>query len=363
MDDANAGTGPAGDTGPETSALADELTRVRGRGLNEVDEVRGRPGATGRQEALRLPGLDRLRAARGVGRGSRALDLRVLLWDGLAEFGREFPGDAAVIRSLYFDDDGRPPPPRGASLLLRQARGEVSESAFRRRQRGLLERFAAFLLAREASASQEGPQPSDAAAVASPVAGAEEPAAPQTVRPRSEPSAREATPHDPGAEDRPGTAATRSRSRLAGAVLAVLVAAAAVLLTLLVTELAESADPDPGADETERADDGPVSAPIRFNSLGGTTSKVIDLYDDPRVPSDQATKTATYLDGQTSRAWCVTRGRTVTSDVARGEEDRSSDRWLLVDGPPDVTAYATLTYLDVDPADLARLPVCPADPD
>jgi len=357
MDDASAGTGPAGgagdagDAGAEVSALADELTRVRGRGLNEVDEVRGRPGATGRQDALRLPGLDRLRVARGVDRGSRALDLRVLLWDELEEFGREFPGDATVIRSLYFDDDGRPPPPRGASQLLRQARGEVSESAFRRRQRGLLERFAAFLLAREpgGDAAALAPHPTDP--------GVATPAGPGTVAETAETAGPDPSDPEPSSSPAP-SASPGSRTRLRGAVLAALVALAVVLLTLVVADLAGPADSESGDDE-EGTEDTAVSVPIRFNSLGGTTSKAIDLYDDPRVPSEQTTKTATYVDGQAGRARCKTRGRTVTSDVARGEEDRSSDWWLLVDGPPDVTAYATVTYLDVDPDDLARLPACP----
>lgn len=97
---------------------------------------------------------------------------------------------------------------------------------------------------------------------------------------------------------------------------------------------------------------------IRFNSLGGTTSTVVQVYAGAGVSNHDRTAVAIYNHGDTVAVSCKEVGRLVSSDTAAGEESRSTDLWvrLAVDGPEP--QFATLTYADIDPEALTKLGTC-----
>lgn len=110
----------------------------------------------------------------------------------------------------------------------------------------------------------------------------------------------------------------------------------------------------PGSDDAMSAD-----APIlvTFDALGTTGTQVIQVYAGPGDSPEDRQVTGTYMSGMTAPVTCQARGRTIRSDTAAGEPDRTYDVWLRIDAPGP-SQFATLTYTSLEPADLMDLPTC-----
>lgn len=100
-----------------------------------------------------------------------------------------------------------------------------------------------------------------------------------------------------------------------------------------------------------------AGAAFRFDDLGGGSS-VIEVFAGVTSSPADRTVAGTFRSGQTTTALCKTTGRTVTSNPSSGERPKQSNVWVQVAGSPGKTSYATLTYGDISPTALARLPEC-----
>lgn len=98
-----------------------------------------------------------------------------------------------------------------------------------------------------------------------------------------------------------------------------------------------------------------------FDSLGGTGSKVIQVYAGPGSLDVDREVTGTFQSGQTIRALCKANGRKVSSDPSAGEPARNSTTWIRIAGTPEVKQFATMVYGKMATAALAKLPTCPID--
>ena len=94
-----------------------------------------------------------------------------------------------------------------------------------------------------------------------------------------------------------------------------------------------------------------------FDDLHGG-SPIIEVY--PGVTNSSADKQAngSFNDGDSVPAECKTEGRMVHSNPGLGEEDRSSDDWIRIQGSPGETQYATAVYAENPSELLGRLPDC-----
>lgn len=94
---------------------------------------------------------------------------------------------------------------------------------------------------------------------------------------------------------------------------------------------------------------------IVFDDLHGG-SPYIQVY--PGVTDTAADKqpNGVYNDGDTAQAECKTEGRAVHSDPSVGEEDRTSNDWVKLQGSP--AQYATAVYIENPAALLNELPDC-----
>lgn len=120
--------------------LATELSRLRQRGIDHVDDHydRKRPVAS--------PILDDLAEVGGL--PYRAGRLKAFLAARLDDFGVTNVDSANFVRRLFYDkQDNAPGPSRPAGLLASARRSlQIEASTFRRMQRQHLILFAAFLL-------------------------------------------------------------------------------------------------------------------------------------------------------------------------------------------------------------------------
>lgn len=100
-------------------------------------------------------------------------------------------------------------------------------------------------------------------------------------------------------------------------------------------------------------------AKLIFDGLGGS-EPVIMVYKGVGDTSSAKKHTGTFYSGDTAVAQCKTEGRTVQSDPASGESERSSDDWIRVEKSPDPTdtAYATAVYVEHPHELLEKLPEC-----
>ena len=96
---------------------------------------------------------------------------------------------------------------------------------------------------------------------------------------------------------------------------------------------------------------------LTFDDLGGG-SPIIEVY--PGVQDTPADKkyNGTFNSGDTALAECRTDGREVHSNPAVGEEDRSSNQWIRIDGAPGQIEYATAVYVQNPEALLRQLQDC-----
>lgn len=99
-------------------------------------------------------------------------------------------------------------------------------------------------------------------------------------------------------------------------------------------------------------------AQIRFNSLGGTTSRIVAVYRGPGITPADRVAVGTYPHGEVAFAICKVLGRKIVSDTQSGEEPRASNTWVRINTALAEPMFATLTYVDIDPAALVALPNC-----
>ena len=124
-----------------------------------------------------------------------------------------------------------------------------------------------------------------------------------------------------------------------------------------VQEASSAASLGDGAPGSSAADPADTRALVTFDALGASGTQVIQVYAGPGGTPEDREVTGTYMSGMTAPVSCQAQGRTIRSDTAAGEPDRTFDIWLRIDapGPPQ---FATLTYTSLEPADLAKLPTC-----
>lgn len=148
--------------------------------------------------------------------------------------------------------------------------------------------------------------------------------------------------------------ATQLRARAwAGAVAAVILV---VLVVLVVVVVSRAAPPTPTVLVPSSA---AVEVPVRFNALGGSSSRYLKVYAGVTSAATDMEATGTFPDREVASATCQKTGRTVISDTNAGEEPRRSNMWVRLQTSSEKPMYATLTYADVAPGDLAKLPLCP----
>jgi hypothetical protein len=94
-----------------------------------------------------------------------------------------------------------------------------------------------------------------------------------------------------------------------------------------------------------------------FDDLGGDSS-VIKVYPGPKDMAKDRVFNGTYNDGDSVGTECKTEGRTVHSDTATGEQDRSSNEWIKIQGSPGETQYATAVYVENPEKLLSELEPC-----
>jgi hypothetical protein len=94
-----------------------------------------------------------------------------------------------------------------------------------------------------------------------------------------------------------------------------------------------------------------------FDSLGGGPSTVM-VYPGVTEVSADTHENGTFPDGSKVPAECATDGRDVHSVTSLGEEPRSSDQWILIDGTPGETQYASAVYIEHPDTLLNQLPRC-----
>jgi len=152
--------------------------------------------------------------------------------------------------------------------------------------------------------------------------------------------------------------ATQLRARAwAGAVAAVtLVVLVVVVVHHLLNSPSRAAPPTPTVLVPSSA---AVEVPVRFNALGGSSSRYLKVYAGVTSAATDMEATGTFPDREVATATCQKTGRTVISDTSAGEEPRRSNRWVRLQTSSGKPMFATLTYADVAPKDLAKLPLCP----
>jgi hypothetical protein len=122
-------------------------------------------------------------------------------------------------------------------------------------------------------------------------------------------------------------------------------------------EVGPSASGSPTVVGTDLGIPDAISPRLVFDDLHGG-SAIIEVY--PGVTNAAADRQAngSFNDGDSVPAECKAKGRTVHSNPALGEEDRSSDDWIRIQGSPGEIQYATAVYVE-NPGELLRdLPDC-----
>jgi hypothetical protein len=297
--------------------LVDELTRARRRGLDRLDSVHHG------QVPIDVPILERLaRQYAGDGQSDRIAPIRKLLWDALAAWGEaDHRDEAAFVRGLFFTTDGSSPGRHASPKVLREVvRAGQPEEAFRRRREDLFRLFAIHLVS-FAAIRQPPPPP------------------PPPRRP--------------------------ARWQVAGVALLVLLVGT-LGFALGAAVAAGAARPPDSSAAGGSATQHPLSEPtspdgqlvaFRFDDLGGGLP-VIEVYPGVADTPTDRRYNGTFYSGDVVTAVCRTKGRTVTSNPSVGERPHSSDDWVQIIGLPGKTHYASLTYGEITPEDLASLPLC-----
>lgn len=297
----------------DPAMVAVELGRVRHRGVDYVNEPR--PGSG----PVDLPLLSHLAAPRGGREEDLPQRLKAFLDAALSDYEQQGQAaDGREIRGLFQDTDGRWPGPNGPGVLLTAARkaSGLSEDQYRKQRRRMFLRFSSFLVG------------STSAAVA------DKQAPPQPSRLR------------------------RHRFVLGAAVV---ILAVGIALVVAFTRSTGGGHPSASRDSTPTGDEPLPNVVFRFDSLGGSTSSVIDVFPGVLDTSRDTAKSGTYESGQTVRVVCETPGRVVKSDTLHGERPRKSNIWVLLWSTSGTRRYATLTYGELTPS-TEPVPRCPDAP-
>ncbi|MFL6137395.1 MAG: hypothetical protein ACJ74O_06285 [Frankiaceae bacterium] len=292
------------DKAERVAALVDELTHARWRGLDDLEL------SAGQQSPVETPELERLARIYTRDRVAPRIPLiRRLLDEGLDAWRKRGNADEAdFVRAMFFAADGGTPGqqrPKQLKAAVLQRYG-LNEDRFEDRRRTSFRRFAAFLL--------------EFVAVPPP---------------------------------RPW------RRWLIAAGLALVLAVVGIGSFLALHRGGSTGAQGSGrsASSPDTTATGPT-ATFTFDALGGTSSKIIDVYPGVGTSAHDKNANGTFTDGDTAPALCKTTGRRITSDVSAGERPRSSNIWVRVQGSPGLVQYATLTYGDIGRAALSRLPHC-----
>lgn len=254
-----------GDGLPEqVGDLAEELTTVRRRGLDDID-VEDR-----RQARVAVPILEQL--ARDYARDEQRARIgliRDLLDSALVDWDRQgHAGEARLVRRLFFADNGGTPGQARPRALLDSARSEsgLSDEQFDVRRRAVFRLFARFLLDYVAS------QPAEGLPLAE---GTEQ------------------------VESRVMQARPTRRWRWVGAAIALAVAGA-VLWLLLLGPTGESPD---GPAARSSTPSGSGAATFTFDALSGGSS-TINVYPGVEETPEDRIANGTFDDGQSVTALC-----------------------------------------------------------
>jgi hypothetical protein len=294
------------------AALVDELTRARQRGLDRLD---GGP----RLPRIEVPWLESLARKYADDQDSNRITLiRRLLDDALKDWERRLYVDKAkFVRGLFFTADGKTPGPGAGEpkRLLDKVKSDfgLDDESFNDERLGVFGLFARSLVGFVRTDRDDEPELSPS----------------------------------------PPLPNFRMPWLITAAVLCVVVL---IGIIWFVTRGDED-EATPPTSSTSSASSPQVAATFTFDALGGA-SPIINVY--PGVSDSPADKIAsgTFSSGQTVPAICKTTGRTVTSDVNAGEEQRESDAWIEVIEQAGVTHYASLTYGTMDQGGLELLPAC-----
>ncbi|HEU4914099.1 MAG TPA: hypothetical protein VFT16_01675 [Candidatus Saccharimonadales bacterium] len=103
-----------------------------------------------------------------------------------------------------------------------------------------------------------------------------------------------------------------------------------------------------------RPKDGPM---LVFDDLHGGSS-IIQVYPGVTTSTADRQPNGEFRDDESIPATCKTQGRQVHSVPALGEDDRTSNVWIRIDGSPREVQYATAVYVEDPEALLDRLPDC-----
>jgi hypothetical protein len=309
----------------DPTALADELTRVRQRGLDELEVV------TTKKQAVVTPVLDQLSALYagtiGLGPLGRVDATKRLLSDGLAAY--DLAGNhqyAAFTRSLFFDERGEAGNPNVLMDAYRQSTG-LPDRTVQDRRRAIFAHFAMFLI--------------------------------DEFVPHAEPPASPAV-EPPGVEadrliERPG-ARRRWVVPVIGvvALIFIIVIVVAVVVSRQHSGSPTAALPPSSSDTNHATAAGPN---LTFDDLGAA-STIIQVYSGAGNTPQEKVSNGTFRAGDRVGVKCKVSGRTITSDTAAGEKPRRSSEWVEVVGAAGVRQFASLTYGDVPTATLNSLPTC-----
>lgn len=94
-----------------------------------------------------------------------------------------------------------------------------------------------------------------------------------------------------------------------------------------------------------------------FDDLHGG-SPLIQVYPGVTDAAVDKRSNGAFNDGDSVAAECKTEGREVHSNPSLGEEDRSSDDWVRIQGSPGQVQYATAVYVENPSELLGQLPNC-----
>lgn len=290
--------------------LTDELVQLRRRGIERIDD----------KKAVALPILERLAQRHPGTEGTRPVRIRRLLSDALDQFGAdESSADAAFIKSLLADEQGRWPGPTKPGDLQERAQnaaGIDDDREFRKYQRQRLAAFAHYLLNFSKTSVDDVPPPA---------------------------------PHRGLTPPRIGVAAVGAVVVIGGVILGIVLSGGSPK-----TPAAGPAGPS----VTVPAD---AQVSFRFDNLGSTYPGGNTVLVFPGTGTSSADRQADgeYPVGDVVRAICIATGRMVKSDPAYNETPKRSDQWVRIASTDGQTQYATLTYGELLPQH-AKLQHCSA---
>lgn len=291
---------------PTSRQVTSELTELRRRGIDRVDELIA-------GKAAESDGLERLAQAYlgDTAPSSRADLLRRYIDEALTDFERGSPTEATFIRSLFFDARGDTPGPDGAGALKAAAIKRFAIRDDRQFDAVRATRFRLFAEFLTTLPTQPAPK-------------------------------------------RQGI----SRTIYVGIAVVILIVAGILVVTI----------PDWGSTASRRTppNSGPSTAVLnsgaagsvmfRFDTHGDAPHNVL-VYPGPLANAADRTSDGDFLDQQEVVATCIATGRSVTFSSDSGGPTVTSDRWVRIDTGAQTIQYATLAYGELVPA-TSTLPQC-----